>query len=286
MNPKIISNQADFDKLIIELKQEEYICLDTEFERRRTYFANLSIIQINCNKGLYIIDTLAINNLNGFQEILNNESILKILHAAEQDFEIFYHLFNKIPKNFFDTQIAASFCGFSKRSSYADLCNTICNVNLDKTLQKTNWMVRPISGIMIEYLSSDVKYLKIIYDYLNGELNRRDKLNEYYSNLSSELNEEHYKINSKNEWKRIKIPKYFSSTEIEIIKNLASFRNDLAIQRNVPRKYILSNNDILNISRGKPKNIADLKKISLESKSAYKEILANKIIDFVLFHSY
>jgi ribonuclease D len=286
MNPKIILNQADFDNLIIKLRQEDYICLDTEFERRRTYFANLSIIQINCKAGLYIIDVLAINDLSAFQEILNNESILKILHAAEQDFEIFYHLFNKMPQNFFDTQIAASFCGFSKRISYADLCNAICNVSLDKTLQKTNWMVRPISEVMIDYLSSDVKYLKAIYDYLHNELNRRDKIGEYHINLSSELKEDNYKINSENEWQRIKIPKYFSSIEIEIIKNLASFRNDLAIQKNVPRKYILSNNDILNISRVKPQNIKDLKKIALESKSAYKENLANKIIDVVLFHSY
>jgi ribonuclease D len=282
MHPKIISNQNDFDELIIKLKKEDCLSIDTEFDRRTTYFAKLSLIQIKSNLGIYIIDVLELKDFNSFKDILSDNSILKIIHAPEQDFEIFYNLFKIIPVNFFDTQIAASFCGLKKRIGYGELCNIICNVNIDKNLQNTNWMKRPLSDSMKEYVSLDVMYLKAIYDCLNTKLQNNGKLNEYFNNILKIFTEEKFKINSENEWKKINIPSTFSILEIEIIKSIAFVRNELAIKANVPKKYIATNNDILNIAKAKPATIKDLKNIHLESKSFYKDKLANKIINIII----
>jgi ribonuclease D len=282
MHPKIITNQAEFEQLIHELKESKHLAIDTEFDRRKTYFANLSLIQIGSDSGLFIVDILKIENLNPLKEILYNSSIVKIFHAAEQDLEIFYNLFKMIPINFFDTQIAASFCGFRKRIGYGELCKQICDIDLDKNLQNMNWLTRPISDSMIKYLASDVIYLKKIYDYFIKELNKNGKINNYFSAIEKAFAEDTYKFNPDNELKKIKLPKTCSAIETAIAKNLAILRNDIAMKENVPRKFIAANNDILSISLKKPKSLNELKTIRLESKLLYKEQMASKIIDIVL----
>lgn len=281
MNAQLIETQSDLEKIIEKLQYEDYLSIDTEFDRRRTYFAKLSIVQINSSIGIFIIDALKVKDLNALKQILCNDQIVKIFHAAEQDFEIFYNMFRIIPKNIFDTQIAASYSGYRKDMGYGLLCEQICKVTINKKLQNTNWLIRPLSDIMIEYLISDVLYLKEIYFHLKDKLDKGNKYKDFQQKIERTFNISSFKYNPDKELSKIKIPKNFSNAEKIILKNIVILRNDFAIQRNVPRKYIATNNDILSIAYKKPQTLQDLKKISFESKLLYKEKLGNNIIDII-----
>ncbi len=282
MQVKIITNQKDFDELVqTKLKQEKYISIDTEFDRRRTYFAILSFIQICTENDIYIIDALIVKDLNLLKEILYDESILKIIHAPEQDFEIFYNLFKAIPKNFFDTQIAAKLCGLKTNISYGDLCYQLYNIKLDKKLQDTNWLVRPISQSMADYMCRDVEYLKNLYDILNIKLNNLGKYGEYLSLTEKIFKQENYQPNPQNAWTKIYIPPNFSKLELDIVKSLAYIRTELAIKKNVPRKYIATNNDILILAINKPSSLKDLKKINISRGLIENKKLSSLILNLI-----
>jgi len=104
---------------------------------------------------------------------------------------------------------------------------------------------------MIDYMCRDVKYLKKIYDNLSSKLNKLGKYEEYSLLISKIFREENYKPNPENAWTKIDIPSNFSKLEIDAIKNLASIRMELAIQKNVPKKYIATDNDILILAKHK-----------------------------------
>jgi len=281
MYAKIISNQNEFNNSIAQLKSQTHISIDTEFDRRTTYFANLSLIQISSNLGIYIIDTLKVVDLKKLKEILLDNGIVKIFHSPEQDFEIFYNLFNIVPQNFFDTQIASDLCGFRKHISYGDLCKEICNVNLNKKLQNTNWLKRPISDSMLEYLILDVKYLQELYEYLNKRLDLLGKYNEYKNLLTIKFKEDSYKPNIEKAWTKVKIPRNLVRSKTEILKVIAGLRLTLAIEYNVPKKYIITDQDILKIICYIPRTIKELKKLNLNSRFIYQEKIANQIIDLL-----
>ena len=91
---QIIDNQKDFDTACEKLLDQDALFMDTEFHRRRTYYARLSIVQIASREDQMIIDVLSGIDISGLKAILANENIVKVFHAPEQDFDIFFHLFN------------------------------------------------------------------------------------------------------------------------------------------------------------------------------------------------
>ena len=132
---RIISDQKEFEVLCGELAHEPILFMDTEFCRRRTYYAKLSLVQIATKEQKVIVDALAIQDISPLKTLLINEKICKVFHAPDQDFDIFLHLFGRLPSNVFDTQIAAGVIGFDEVMGYGRLCKAMLNINLDKTIE-------------------------------------------------------------------------------------------------------------------------------------------------------
>jgi len=149
-------------------KKPEYLLIDTEFLREKTYFSKLCLIQI-AGPGIepQIIDPLdSSTDLTPLIAMLKDPTIEKVLHSAYQDLEIFYHLMGEVPAPIFDTQVAASVLGYGEQASYATLCKDICHVEISKSQQFTDWSIRPLSKAQIEYALGDVIYLDTIYQLL------------------------------------------------------------------------------------------------------------------------
>ena len=104
----IINNPKELQEACNKLVEAQYITVDTEFMRESTFWPQLCLIQIGGPKFAFAIDPLENNmNLNPVMELFANKNITKVMHAARQDMEIFYHINGKLPEPLFDTQIAA-----------------------------------------------------------------------------------------------------------------------------------------------------------------------------------
>ena len=240
-----------------------YITVDTEFLREKTYFSKLCLIQIavqsDSPKAAVVIDPLSPDiDLTLLIDLFANKDIVKVFHAARQDLEIFFQLFGSLPKPIFDTQIAAMVCGFGDQIGYDNLVKTILNKSIDKSSRFTDWSRRPLSNQQLNYALGDVTFLREIYEYLDEKLIDNQRSTWVAEELEILISEDTYKVDPREMWKRIKI-KSTSGKVLSILRELASFREIYAKSKNIPRNRVLKDATILELCSVKPLHNNDLK---------------------------
>lgn len=255
-NFSFIKNNKELDQFIAKIKNKKKFYFDSEFERRSTYKAIISIIVIYDGKNIGIIDCLEKKiNFKKIFKFLNKNINTLIIHSCRQDLEIFLPIVKKIKFSVFDTQIAALFNGYTEIPSYKKLVQDFCKINLDKTLQNDDWLKRPINNEKINYLINDVYYLKIIFNKLNNKLIKKNKLKLFNKEIKKEIfkisHEDYPVIYKKKLGNNISGNNKFTK--------IISLRNKIAEKINLPKNWVLSDKEII-------KNIKN-DKISIYSKN-------------------
>ena len=264
---KLIDTQRDLDRICTRLQSEAVIAVDTEFERRRTYFARLSLIQITTKSNeAIIIDALSGINLAPINQILRSREILKIFHSPEQDFEIFYHLFNQLPCNIFDTQLAAKICNIGiDLISYSNLCHRLLNEEVDKSLQQANWLARPLTAELLEYAARDTEFLIPLYELLLDKLTKQNKLTEFQNELARISDVSNYQVSISKLIKRMRLLDRSRLFETKIYA-LTGFREECARALDIPRAHFATDHDLIRLSQVLPTSEQELRKLRLERK--------------------
>src|SRR5271170_1407570 len=111
--PLLITATQELDGACRRLRAAEFVTVDTEFIRERTYWPELCVVQLGGEDEVAVIDTLAPGlDLAALGELLADPAVTKVFHAARQDIEIFVLKFAAVPDPLFDTQVAAMVAGF------------------------------------------------------------------------------------------------------------------------------------------------------------------------------
>jgi ribonuclease D len=241
-NFSFIKNNKELDQFIAKIKNKKKFFFDTEFERRSTYKAIISVIVIFDGENIGIIDCLEKNiNFKKIFKLLNKKNITLVIHSCRQDLEIFLSLVKKILFSVFDTQMAALLNGYHEAPSYKKLVQDFCKISLDKSLQKEDWLKRPINNERINYLINDVYYLKIIFNKLNNKLVRKNKVKLFNKLIKKEI----FKISHED------YPIIFKKKlGNDILKNkkfikIINFRNKIAKKINLPKNWVFSDKEII-----------------------------------------
>ena len=160
---QLITTTEALNEVCQRLEAEPFVTVDTEFLREKTYYPKLCLIQLAGSTDNIIIDPLANKmEFDALFRLMSNPSVLKIFHAAQQDVEILYRMIGTIPTPIFDTQIAASVCGFGESAGYESLVNNLLSEQLDKASRYTDWEQRPLTERQLRYAIADVTYLRAI----------------------------------------------------------------------------------------------------------------------------
>ncbi|SVD14801.1 uncharacterized protein METZ01_LOCUS367655, partial [marine metagenome] len=175
-HPLWIDGQADLDAWIEHAESAPWLGVDTEFERVRTFFPRLCLLQMATPDQAVCIDPLADLDWDGIRELITQSQPTKIFHAARQDLEVLHHDLSVLPANVFDTQMAGALCGYGEQVGYAPLVKEICDVSLPKAFTRTPWCRRPLSSEEIQYALDDVHYLGILYETLHAALRQQGRL--------------------------------------------------------------------------------------------------------------
>jgi ribonuclease D len=239
---------------------EKVLAIDTEFIRENTYYPSLCLIQIAGSDFASAIDPLSGVDLSIIWKLLENKNILKVFHAARQDIEIFLNLTGKIPYPIYDTQIAAMFCGLGDQIGYEGLVNKFLGLSVNKELQFTNWLQRPLSKNQIEYAISDVTHLIKIYPIITKLINDSNRTEWVEKEMQSISDQSLYKIDPLDIWKRIKLKNSKPKT-LNLLKHLAAWRENECKKQNIPRNKLIRDDVLVNVSYQSPQNIIELKKI-------------------------
>lgn len=275
----LITNTKLLEEFCSQITQEKMIAIDTEFSRDATYYPKLCLIQIATINKAAAIDILSNEiDFSALISILKDQKITKIFHSARQDLESLLVFFKFLPNNIFDTQIAASFCGYGTSISYELLVNEIFAYKLDKSLRISDWTHRPLSSEQIDYALSDVNYILKIYDYLHKKLvanNRLDWALEDMSNLNQLKN---FDKNIDQAWHKIK---YVHNLKIDLVlKKLASWREIKAQEYNLPRNHFLNEKNLIKLAKVKPITLEEIK--SIEAFKNFNPVYCDEIINIIL----
>lgn len=275
-----VDSTDKLQQLCLSIKDAPTLILDTEFVREKTYRAKLCLLQIATDDIVACVDPVAISDISPLMNIINEQSKLKVLHAARQDYEIFYDLTGQLPQPLFDTQLAASLLGYGEQVGYASLVSKILGIQLDKAHTRTDWSKRPLSEAQIKYASDDVVYLRQLYPLLTQQLKekgREDWLNEEFDSLCQK---ELYLTKLDDAWQRVKGINRLRPRQLAAAKNLSHWREEMAIKKDLPRRWIISDDILLAIAQLLPKNRSQLESIA-NIKKAFIDKSENTILNCV-----
>lgn len=239
-------------------KSSSTLALDTEFIREKTYFPNLCLLQAATDDEVFIIDPFAVEDLTPLSELLLNENIVKLFHAGTQDLEIIKREVGCLPTPIFDVQVAAALLGQSHQAGLASIVSAFLDINIKKSDSFTDWTQRPLKDSQINYAAEDVVYLAKLYDVMVEKLKRLGRLDWLNDDFAAMIDPEKYEVRPFERYKRLKRVNQLSRKQMAAAREVAAWREEEAVRRDVPRKWILSDEQIVEACRREAKSIDDL----------------------------
>lgn len=261
MQEHFIDTQEQLRELCTLLDGSEWLAIDTEFIREKTYYPRLCLVQVCNGEHAACIDPLALDELTPLLDILYDARTLKVLHAARQDLEIFLHDHGRLPMPVFDTQPAAALLGHGDQIGYANLVKLLLDVELPKDQSRTDWSQRPLDERQLRYALDDVVYLGQLYLHMRGHLFDRERLQWLAVDFATLADPETYYPDPDNMWQRTKGRQTLRGRQLAVLRQLASWRETQARERDLPRKWILKDDALIELSRRLPRDAGGLAKI-------------------------
>lgn len=272
MQENHIQTEAQLLEFCNLIRNSEWLALDTEFVREKTYYPQFCLLQISNGELAATVDPIQIKDLSPLLEILYDTKIVKVFHAGRQDLEIFYNLWGKLPTPLFDTQLAASLLGLGDQVGYGNLVELVLGTTLEKGHSRTDWSRRPLDDAQLRYALDDVVYLCDLYLELKRRLQEQHRehwLQDDFDQLANPLT---YDPDPKDAWKRIKGRQQLKGVQLAVLQSLTAWREQVAKQSNRPKRWILKDEVLADLSRHQPREMAQLEKIrGLEAGSIRKQ---------------
>jgi len=261
MQELFIDNNKALIDLCDQLKGSEWLALDTEFIREKTYYPKLCLIQVSNGEVAACVDPLSIDDMQPLLKLFFDGSILKVFHAARQDLEIFLNDWRQLPLPIFDTQPAAALLGHGDQIGYANLVKQVLEVDLAKDQSRTDWSARPLNEQQKRYALDDVIYLGQLYLKMRGSLSDRERLQWLAADFAQLASPETYAPDPRALWKKVKGKQHLRGRQLAVLQALAEWRELQARQRNLPRKWMMKDDVMVELCRRLPRDISALAKV-------------------------
>lgn len=245
----VIEDNEQLAALVARLRDGEWVALDTEFMRERTYYPQLCLIQIAGPNELACVDPLALDDLEPLTALLTDTSVTKVLHAAVQDLEILWQTTGALPEPVFDTQVAAALLGYPDQIGYATLVASMLGHALDKAHTRTDWSQRPLAAEQVAYAADDVRYLAELYPRIREQLAKRGRLEWVNAESETLADPARYTPDPGQAWKRIKGVDKLRPAQQQALARLAQWRETTAMRRDRPRRWILKDDVLVQLAR-------------------------------------
>ncbi|HEY8288083.1 MAG TPA: ribonuclease D, partial [Acetobacteraceae bacterium] len=250
--PALITTSDALRDLCERLRGEEFVTVDTEFMRERTYWPILCVLQLGGAHEVAVVDALAEGlDLAPVAALLADRSVMKVFHASRQDIEIFVLRFGNVPQPLFDTQVAAMVAGFGDQVGYDSLVSSITGGAIDKTHRFSDWAVRPLSPAQITYAAADVTWLRQVYVHLRDRLRDEGRLDWVAEEMAILANPDTYRNDPELAWERLR-PRSSNRRFLGMLRTLAAWREREAQRINIPRQRLVKDEVLLEIAATAP----------------------------------
>ena len=254
----LITTTNELAAVCARMAKHPFVTVDTEFLRETTYYPLLCVVQMASPDEAVVIDALADGiDLTPWFGLMNNETVMKVFHAARQDIEIVWNMGKKIPHPIFDTQVAAMVLGYGASISYDQLVQRITSDTLDKSHRFTDWTRRPLSDAQISYAVSDVTHLRDVYLKLAADLAKRERTNWVEAEMNVLTSPDTYRSDPERAWERLK-SRVRRPKELAVLIEIGAWREREAQMRDVPRSRVLKDDVVADIAVQAPTTLERL----------------------------
>ncbi|WP_237067232.1 ribonuclease D [Microbulbifer guangxiensis] len=265
--PHWVDSSEELARLCEKWRGQKAVALDTEFMRSRTFYPQPALVQVGDGEHCYLIDNLAIENLEPLRELILDTSVTKIMHSCSEDLETLDRLLGAIPEPIFDTQIAAAMTGLGAGLGYAATVKTLINVELPKSETRSDWLQRPLSEAQKTYAALDVAWLPHVYAVLLKRLKESDRLawlqedcEQLVAAARNPQPPELYYQKVKGAWR-------LRGKQLAALQDLCAWREREARLRDVPRNHLLKEAVCLKLAQQLPEHPAAMAQPGLEGRS-------------------
>lgn len=257
----LITKSADVAEFCNEISAAEFVAVDTEFVREKTYWPILCLVQIATPDRAVAIDPLANGiDLQPVYDLMANTSVLKVFHSASQDMQVMFNATGRMTEPVFDTQIAAMVSGYGDQPAYATLVEKIVGVTIDKRSQMTDWSLRPLTDHQIEYAIGDVTHLIKVYNRLTADLESSGRTNWAQEEMGHLRDRGLYDLNPRELWRRVRLRRP-TRRALAVLREITEWREVSAQRRNIPRGWVCRDEALAEIALNAPQTPTALERV-------------------------
>ncbi len=257
----LITKSADVAEFCNEISAAEFVAVDTEFVREKTYWPILCLVQIATPDRAVAIDPLANGiDLQPVYDLMANSSVLKVFHSASQDMQVMFNATGRMTEPVFDTQIAAMVSGYGDQPAYATLVEKIVGVTIDKRSQMTDWSLRPLTDHQIEYAIGDVTHLIKVYNRLTADLESSGRTNWAQEEMGHLRDRGLYDLNPRELWRRVRLRRP-TRRALAVLREITEWREVSAQRRNIPRGWVCRDEALAEIALNAPQTPTALERV-------------------------
>jgi ribonuclease D len=276
-----ITTTTELADVCSRMAKHLFVTVDTEFLRETTYYPLLCVAQLASPDEAVVIDALAEGiDLTPLFDLMTNESVMKVFHAARQDIEIFWNLAKKIPHPIFDTQVAAMVLGYGDSISYDQLVQRITGDAIDKSFRFTDWTRRPLADTQLRYAVSDVTHLRDVYLKLSTDIQARGRTDWVRAEMDILTSPGTYRMEPEKAWERLK-SRVRKPKDLAVLIEVAAWREREAQTRDVPRGRVLKDDVLGEIAIQAPTTIEKLSHLRSLPKGFERSRWGEAIIEAV-----
>lgn len=249
-----IDSPAKLAKLVEELGPHKVVGLDTEFISEGRYEPHLCLLQLAAGEHVWIVDPLAVPNLDAIWQLLVEPDRELVAVAARQEIKFVEKGAGSPPAKVLDLQVAAGLVGYGYPLSHTNLVLRILGQKIHGGESFTDWRKRPLTPLQLKYAADDVRYLLGMRENL---LERAAKMNraswiegECARMLADVLREEE-------RW-RVSGSARLNRRQLAVLRELWRWRDRSARKMNLPAARVLGDSMMVEIAKRSPKTAEDL----------------------------
>ncbi|MCQ8890288.1 ribonuclease D [Pseudoalteromonas carrageenovora] len=277
MQYQLIETQNQLNTFVEQIKSKPILAIDTEFMRRRTLYPEVALIQVFDGEHLALIDPLAELSLFDFWEILKDPAVLKVLHSPSEDIEVFQKYAGFVPAPLFDTQFALQLLGEGNCMGFALMVKELLGIEIDKSESRTNWLQRPLTKKQLDYAAADTFHLLPCYELIIERINKAELFDIVINESELIANKRAFQTPDELLYKDIKNAWQLKPHELAVLKELAAWRRNKAIRKNLALNFVLKEHNMTEIAKRGPSSLNSLRQIpgveSMEVNRSGVEIL-------------
>lgn len=262
--PAWIETDGDLSQMRSDIYAAEAsgaIGVDTEFFRERTFYPKLGLVQISHGERIWLVDPLAIEDLDPLVEMMTSPRWIKIFHSCREDLEVLEHHLGIVPRPIFDTQMAAAFAGYGFSLGYRGLVDDFFGVELPKGETRSDWLQRPLSSAQLRYAAQDVAFLPSAHDRLRAELEEHGRLSWLQEDIDRLLADVEQPPADDRLYLKIGRAQQLGLRQLAALRDLVAWREEEARRRDLPRNFVVKENVLSLLAARMPKKRRDLEDV-------------------------